>query len=104
MAKEITNSNFNELVNGDKPLMIDFWAEWCGPCQTISPIVEELAKEYEGQIAIGKVNVDEDDGLSGEFGIRSIPTLLFFKNGELIDKHVGAASKSIIESKLKSLL
>jgi len=104
MAQQITSANFKELVNGNKPLMVDFWAEWCGPCRMVGPIVEELAQEYAGQVVVGKVNVDENDDLAGEFGIRSIPTMLFFKNGEVVDKHVGAASKSIIESKLKGLL
>ncbi|MDR2621160.1 MAG: thioredoxin [Dysgonamonadaceae bacterium] len=104
MVQQITDVNFKELVNGDKPLMVDFWAEWCGPCRMIGPYVEELAQEYEGQAVIGKVNVDENDELAGEFGIRSIPTLLFFKNGELVDKHVGAASKAVLEGKLKNIL
>jgi thioredoxin 1 len=104
MAQQITDANFKELVNGDKPLMVDFWAEWCGPCRMIGPIVEELAEEYEGKVVVGKVNVDENDELAGEFGIRSIPTLLFFKNGEVVDKHIGAAQKSLIETKLKGLL
>ena len=104
MAQQITDSNFKELVAGDKPLMVDFWAEWCGPCRMISPIVEELAQEYENKIIIGKVNIDENDELTSEFGIRSIPTLLFFKNGEVVGKHVGAASKSEIETKLNALL
>jgi thioredoxin 1 len=104
MAQQITDANFKELVNGDKPLMVDFWAEWCGPCRMISPLVEELAQEYEGKVIVGKVNVDENGESANEFGIRSIPTLLFFKNGEVVDKHIGAAQKSVIESKLKSLL
>jgi thioredoxin 1 len=104
MAQQITNVNFKELVNGDKPLVVDFWAEWCGPCRMISPYVEELAREYEGRAIVGKVNVDENDELASEFGIRSIPTLLFFKNGELVDKHVGAASKAVLEEKLKGIL
>ena len=104
MAQQITNENFEELLHGNKPLMVDFWAEWCGPCRMIGPIVEELAQEYADQVVIGKVNVDENDELAGEFGIRSIPTLLFFKNGEVVDKHVGAASKSVLEEKLKSIL
>jgi thioredoxin 1 len=104
MTQQITNDNFQELVSGNKPLMVDFWAEWCGPCRMISPIVEELAQEYADQVVVGKVNADENDELTSEFGIRSIPTLLFFKNGEVVDKHVGAASKSVIESKLKGLL
>ena len=104
MAQQITDDNFQGLVGGNKPLMVDFWAEWCGPCRMIGPIVEELAQEYADQVVVGKVNVDENDELSGQFGIRSIPTLLFFKNGEVVDKIVGAASKPVIESKLKSLL
>ncbi|GHT67772.1 thioredoxin [Bacteroidia bacterium] len=104
MAQQITDANFKELVNGDKPLMVDFWAEWCGPCRMIGPFVEELAQEYEDRVVVGKVNVDENDELAGEFGIRSIPTLLFFKNGEVVDKHVGAASKSLLEEKLKKIL
>jgi thioredoxin 1 len=104
MAQQITNVNFKELVNGDKPLVVDFWAEWCGPCRMIGTYVEELALEYEGRAVVGKVNVDENDELAGEFGIRSIPTLLFFKNGELVDKHVGSASKAVLEEKLKKIL
>jgi len=104
MTQQITDDNFQELVSGNKPFMVDFWAEWCGPCRMIGPIVEELAQEYADQVVVGKVNVDENDELAGQFGIRSIPTLLFFKNGEVVDKIVGAASKPTIESKLKSLL
>jgi len=104
MTQQITNDNFQEFVNGNKPLVVDFWAEWCGPCLMISPLVEELAQEYAEQVVVGKVNIDENDELAGEYGIRSIPTLLFFKNGEVVDKHVGAASKSVLETKLKGLL
>ena len=104
MAQQITDANFKELVNGDKPLMVDFWAEWCGPCRAISPAIEELAEEYKDKVIIGKVNVDENDELAAEFGIRSIPTLLLFRNGEIVDKHVGAAAKDVIESKVKKLL
>ncbi len=104
MAMEITDANFEQLVNGDKPVMIDFWAEWCGPCRMITPIVEELAREYEGKAIVGKVNVDENDEVVGQFGIRNIPTVLYFKNGEVVDKQVGAAQKSVLESKLKALL
>jgi thioredoxin 1 len=104
MAKEITDANFKELVAGGGPVMVDFWAEWCGPCRMIGPIVEELAVEYDGKAIVGKVNVDENDEISGEYGIRSIPTILFFKGGELVDKHVGAASKSVIEEKLKAIV
>jgi thioredoxin 1 len=104
MALEITDKNFNELVNGDKPVVVDFWAEWCGPCRMIGPIIEELAHEYEGKAIVGKVNVDENEGLPTEFGIMSIPTVLFFKNGVLADKLIGATSKNVLEDKLKALL
>ncbi len=104
MAMEITDANFDSLVNGSQPVVVDFWAEWCGPCRMITPIIEELAKEYEGQAVIGKLNVDENDEVTGQFGIRNIPTILFFKNGEVVDKCVGATQKSVIEAKLKALL
>lgn len=101
---QITEANFEKLLNGGKPFVVDFWAEWCGPCKLISPIMDELAVEYEGQIIIGKVNVDENEDLSIKYGIRNIPTLLFFKNKELTDKFVGAVSKETLEEKIKSLL
>ena len=104
MAMEITDANFKELVSGDKPVVVDFWAEWCGPCRMITPIIEELAAEYEGKAIIGKVNVDENDEITGKFGIRNIPTILYFKNGEMVDKFVGAAQKSVLEDKLKAIL
>lgn len=104
MAMTITDASFKELVNGDKPVVVDFWAEWCGPCRMVGPIIEELATEYEGKAIVGKVNVDENDEIPGEFGIRSIPTILYFKGGELVDKLVGAASKNTIEEKLKNIL
>ena len=104
MALMITDANFEELVKGDKPLVVDFWAEWCGPCRMIGPIIEELAFEYEDKVVIGKMNVDENDEVVGQFGIRNIPTILFFKQGELVDKHVGVAQKSILEEKIKALL
>lgn len=104
MAMEITDANFEQLVNGDKPVVVDFWAEWCGPCRMITPIIEELAHEYEGKAVIGKVNVDENDEITGQYGIRNIPTILYFKNGEVVDKFVGAAQKSVLEDKLKALL
>ncbi len=104
MAIAITDANFAELVKGDKPLVVDFWATWCGPCLMIGPFIEELANEYEGKVVIGKMNVDENDEVVGQFGIRNIPTILFFKNGELVDKHVGAAQKSLLEDKVKALL
>lgn len=98
---EITDENFDELVmNSDKPVMLDFWAEWCGPCKMVGPHVEALAAEYEGQAVIGKVNVDENQGVSMKFGIRNIPTILFIKGGEVVDKQVGAVPKSVLEGKL----
>jgi thioredoxin 1 len=104
MALQITDESFKELIAGDKPVMVDFWAEWCGPCRMIGPIIEELADEYEDKAIIGKVNVDENNDISGEYNIRNIPTVLFFKNGVLMDKHVGVASKSLLEGKLKAIL
>ena len=105
MALEITDSNFQETVlNSDKPVLVDFWAEWCGPCRMVGPIVEELAKEYDGKAVVGKVNVDHNPNIAAQYGIRSIPTLLFFKNGELVDKQVGAVPKTTLASKLQSHL
>jgi len=104
MAMQITDANFKELLNGNKPLVVDFWAEWCGPCKMIAPVVDELAETYKDQVIIGKVNVDENEDLPIEYGIRSIPTLLFFKNGEIVDKHIGAISKAVLEDKIKALL
>lgn len=104
MAKVVTDANFAEILNTDQPVMVDFWATWCGPCKAISPIVDELSNEYEGKAVIAKCNVDECDDVPMQFGIRSIPTLLFFKNGELVDRHVGAATKAAIAEKLEALL
>ena len=96
MAIVINNGNFEALKGDSKPLVIDFWAEWCGPCRMVSPIVDELAAEYEGKVNIGKCDV--------AFRIRIIPTLIFFKNGEQVDKHVGAISKSDLKAKIDALL
>ncbi|MCI7514635.1 MAG: thioredoxin [Bacteroidales bacterium] len=104
MALTINDANFAETLNTDKPVMVDFWATWCGPCRAIAPVVEELAQEYEGKAVIGKCNVDECDDVPMKYGIRSIPTLLFFKNGELVDRLVGASSKSAIAQKIDALL
>ncbi len=101
MALELTDANFDELVmKSDKPVLVDFWAEWCGPCRMVGPIVEELATEYEGKAVIGKVNVDSNQEVAGKFGIRNIPTLLVFKNGEIVDKQVGVAPKNVLAGKL----
>ncbi len=104
MALTITDANFEELLTSEQPLVVDFWAQWCGPCKAISPIIEELANEYEGKANIGKVDVDENDDITARYGIRNIPTILFFKNGELVDKQVGAASKAAIAAKIDALL
>ncbi len=105
MALEFTDQNFEELVlKSDKPAIVDFWAEWCGPCRLVGPFVAELAAEYEGKAVIGKLNVDENSNVTAQFGIRNIPTILFFKNGEIVDKQVGATSKASLEAKLKALL
>ena len=105
MALEITDANFDELVmKSDKPVVVDFWAEWCGPCRMIGPFIEEMANEYEGKAVIGKLNVDLNSGVSAQFGVRSIPTVLFIKNGEVVDKSVGAVPKATLEEKLNSLM
>ncbi|GAP71643.1 thioredoxin [Candidatus Symbiothrix dinenymphae] len=104
MAKQVTDDNFEELLHGDKSLVVDFWAEWCGPCRMISPIIEELEAEYAGRVEIGKCNVDDCIDLPTEYRILSIPTILFFKEGKQVDKIVGAASKDAIEAKIKALL
>ena len=104
MTLEITDANFEELVASGKPVVVDFWATWCGPCKKIAPEIEALAKEYEGQAIVGKCDVDSNDGLTGRFGVRNIPTVLYIKNGEVVDKQVGAAPKSTFEDKLKAIL
>jgi thioredoxin 1 len=104
MEVQITSENFESLKNGQQPLVVDFWATWCGPCRMIAPIVAELAKEYDGKITVGKCDVEENEDLAMEFGIRNIPTILFFKGGEVVDKLVGAVSKAKLEEKFKALL
>ncbi len=104
MAIEATDSNFDELVLGaDKPVIVDFWAEWCGPCRMVGPIVEEVGVEYEGKAVVAKVDVDSNPGITAKYGIRNIPTILYFKNGDVADKQVGAVPKSTIVSKLEAL-
>ena len=105
MAINITEDNFDQVVlKSETPVLLDFWAEWCGPCRMISPIIDELHQEFEGKAIIGKVNVDEASSISSKYGIRNIPTLLFIKNGEVVDKHVGAASKEDLSEKLSAIL
>lgn len=104
MAQKITDANYKELLAQDKLVVVDFWAEWCGPCRSIAPYVDELAAEYEGKAIIGKYNVDDDNTLSSEMGIRNIPTLLFFKGGKLVDKQVGASSKADLKAKIEANL
>ncbi|MBO5718062.1 MAG: thioredoxin [Bacteroidales bacterium] len=104
MALQMTDANFNELLNSGKPLVIDFWAEWCGPCRMVAPIIEELAEEYGDRVLIGKMDVDKNDEVCSQFGIRNIPTILFFKNGQLVDKQVGAAQKAALAAKIDALL
>jgi thioredoxin 1 len=103
MAIEITDSNFEEVVlKSDKPVLVDFWAEWCGPCRMVGPVVDELAKEYDGKAVIGKLDVDNNPKVATEFGIMSIPALLFFKDGKVVDKQVGAVPKHILANKLNA--
>ena len=104
MALEIKDSNFEELVASGKPLVIDFWATWCGPCKKIAPDVEALAEAYQDQVIIGKCDVDDNDDVASEFGIRNIPTVLFFKGGQLVDKQVGSAPKATYVAKIDALL
>lgn len=104
MEVQVTSENFEGLKSGSQPLVIDFWATWCGPCRMVGPVISELAEEYDGKIVVGKCDVEENDELAMEFGIRNIPTILFFKNGEVVDRIVGAQSKQNIKAKFDSLL
>ena len=101
---QITNENFESLKNGNLPLVIDFWATWCGPCRAIAPIVEELANEYEGKVVIGKCDVEDNDEITMKYGVRNIPTIVFIKGGELVDKQVGACQKAALQEKIEKLL
>lgn len=103
-AIEITDANFDDIINTDKPVLVDFWAEWCGPCKMIGPVVEELATDYDGKAVVGKVDVDANPNTSAKFGIRSIPTLLVIKHGKIVEKQVGAVPKSVLSQKLEAHL
>jgi thioredoxin 1 len=105
MAIEVTDANFEEVVlKSEIPVVVDFWAEWCGPCRMVAPVVEELSHDYEGKVLVTKVDVDSNPNTAMQFGIRSIPTILFVKNGEVVDKHVGAAPKSSLAAKVDAML
>jgi len=104
MEVQITSENFASLKNGNQPLVIDFWATWCGPCRMVAPIISELAEQYDGRIVVGKCDVEENDDLAAEFGIRNIPTILFMKDGKVVDKLVGAMPKAKFEEKFEALL
>ncbi|MBO5579428.1 MAG: thioredoxin [Prevotella sp.] len=104
MEVTITSENFESLKNGSQPLVVDFWATWCGPCRMVGPVISELAEEYDGRIAVGKCDVEDNEELAAEFGIRNIPTILFFRDGQLIDKVVGAQPKAKIQEKFEALL
>ena len=105
MAQALTDSNFEEIVNnGELPVVVDFWATWCGPCRMISPIIDKMAEKYEGRVNVTKCNVDDSTDIPVKFGIRNIPTILFFKGGELVDRVVGAVPQAEIEKRIEALL
>jgi thioredoxin 1 len=102
---EITDSNFDEqVINSDVPVLVDFWAEWCGPCVALAPVVEELAEEYDGKVKVGKLDVDKNSESAMKYGIRSIPAIFLFKNGEIVDKQIGNAPKSVLKQKMDAQL
>ena len=104
MTAEFTDENIKEIINSGKPVVVDFWAEWCGPCRMVRTLVEELATEYEGRVHIGKMNVDDNTETPETYGIRNIPTILFFKDGLLVDKQIGATQKTVLANKVEALL
>ena len=104
MEVTIKQDNFESYKNGSLPFVVDLWATWCGPCRALAPTIAELAEDYDGKIVVGKADVEENEDIAMEYGVRNVPTILFFKNGELVDKFVGAASKSVLDEKFKALL
>ena len=104
MEVTISKENFESLKNGNLPLVVDFWATWCGPCRMVAPVIEELAAQYDGKVVVGKCDVEENEDLAVEFGIRNIPTILFFKGGQIVDKVVGAQSEAKLDEKFQSIL
>ena len=103
MVLKVTDENYSEVINGDKPVVLDFWAEWCGPCRMVAPIIDDLAMEFEGKVVIGKVDIEENFELVQQFGIRSVPTFLFFKGGILVDKQIGASGIDVFIAKINRL-
>lgn len=104
MEVTITSENFESYKSGNLPLVVDLWATWCGPCRMLAPVIAELAADYDGKIVVGKCDVEENDDIAMDYGVRNIPTILFFKNGELVDRFVGAANKATLDAKFKALL
>lgn len=100
----ITDNNWESVISGELPIVVDFWATWCGPCRTIAPLLEKVAAEFDGKIIVGKINIEDSPNVTMKFGIRNIPTLLFFKNGEIVDKHVGVIRESDLVDKINNLL
>ncbi len=101
---EITEQNFSDVVNGGKPVVIDFWATWCGPCKRLAPVIEELAAQFDGKVIVGKCDIEENPELTDKFGIMSVPTVVFIKDGQMVDSQVGVAGKPVYEQKINALL